>query len=50
MMRMILPVMRIFTSSKTYGSVEFMMSIMIMDVLGDLQGKESLKNYFIKNI
>lgn len=50
MMRMILPVMRIFTSSKTYGPVEFMMSIMIMDVLGDLHGKESLKNYFKENI
>ncbi len=45
-----LMMMRIFTSSKTYGPVEFMMSIMIMDVLGDLHGKKSLKNYFIENI
>jgi len=46
MIRIILPLMRIFTTSKTYGPVEFMMSIMTMDVIGELYGKERLEDFF----
>jgi len=46
MIRIILPLMRTFTSSKTYGPVEFMMSIMTMDVVGELYGKEKLEDFF----
>jgi len=44
--RIILPIMRTFTSSGTYGPVEFMMSVMTMDVVGDKYGKERLENFF----
>ncbi len=50
MIKIILPLMRTFTSSKIYGPIEFMMSVMIMDVVGDNFGKESLKEFFIKNV
>ena len=50
MIRIILPLMRTFTSSKTYGPVEFMMSIMTMDVVGELYGKEKLNDFFEKNV
>ena len=49
MIRIILPIMRTFTSSKTYGPLEFMMSVMTMDVVGELYGKERLKDFFQKN-
>ncbi len=48
MIRMTLPIMRIFTSSKTYGPLEFMMSIMTMDVIGQLYGKERLEDFYKK--
>jgi len=44
--RLVLPLMRFFTSSKTYGPLEFMMSVMTMDVVGDLYGKERLRDFF----
>ncbi len=50
MIKIILPLMRTFTSSKIYGPLEFMMSVMTMDVVGDNFGKESLKEFFIKNV
>jgi uncharacterized protein YbjT (DUF2867 family) len=46
MIKIILPLMRTFTSSKRYGPVEFMMSIMTMDVVGELYGKERLEDFF----
>jgi len=49
MIRIILPLMRTFTSSKTYGPLEFMMSVMTMDVVGDPYGKERLGDFFEKN-
>jgi len=49
MIRMILPIMRTFTSSKTYGPLEFMMSVMTMDVIGKLYGKEKLSDFFEEN-
>ena len=48
MIRIILPLMRTFTSSKTYGPVEFMMSIMTMDVIGEVYGKERLEDCLIQ--
>jgi len=50
MIKIILPLMRIFTSSKTYGPVEFMMSIMTMDVVGEPYGKKDLRDFFEQNI
>ena len=50
MIKIILPLMRIFTSSKTYGPVEFMMTVMTMDVVGDIYGKEKLKDFYIKDL
>ncbi len=50
MIRMILPLMRAVTSSKTYGPLEFMMSVMTMDVIGKLYGKEKLSDFFEENI
>ena len=41
--------MRIFTSVKMYGPVEFMMTIMTMDVVGEQYGKEKLGDFFKKN-
>jgi uncharacterized protein YbjT (DUF2867 family) len=49
MIKVILPVLRTFTSSKTYGPVEFMMSVMTMDVVGKHYGKERLKDFYEKN-
>jgi len=50
MIRMILPIMRTFTSSKTYGPLEFMMSIMTMDVIGKLYGNERLEDFFQESV
>jgi uncharacterized protein YbjT (DUF2867 family) len=50
MIKIILPLMRIFTSSKTYGPFEFMATVMTMDVVGDLYGKERLEDFFEQNI
>jgi uncharacterized protein YbjT (DUF2867 family) len=50
MIRLILPLLRTFTSSKTYGPVEFMMSVMTMDVVGKPYGKERLKDFLEKNV
>ncbi len=48
MIRLILPLMRTFTSSKTYGPLEFMMTIMTTDVIGDSFGAEKLAEYYKK--
>ncbi len=46
--RVIIPLMRTFTSAKTYGPVEFMMSVMTMNVVGDIYGQERLEDFFAK--
>ena len=46
MINIILPLMRTFTSSKTYGPVEFMMTVMTRDVVGESYGTEKLENFF----
>jgi len=50
MIRMILPIIRTFTSSKTYGPLEFMLSIMTMDVIGKLYGNERLEDFFQESV
>jgi hypothetical protein len=50
MIRIILPLMRTFTSSKTYGPIEFMMSVMTMDVVGGIYGEEKLSDFFKENV
>jgi len=50
MIKIILPLMRMLTSSKVYGPFEFMASIMTMDVVGELYGKNKLRDFFVKNI
>ena len=37
---------RTFTSSKTYGSIEFFMTTMVMDMTAPLFGEEKLENFF----
>ncbi len=49
MIKILLPVMRTLTSSKTYGPVEFMMTVMTMDVVGEKYGKNLLKEFYVQN-
>ncbi|GGF73890.1 SDR family oxidoreductase [Wenyingzhuangia marina] len=42
--------MRTFTSSKTYGPIEFFMTTMVMDMKSPLFGQEHLKDFFIKEV
>lgn len=37
---------RTFTSSKTYGPIEFFMTTMVMDMTAPLFGEEKLENFF----
>ncbi|MCP5108214.1 MAG: SDR family oxidoreductase [bacterium] len=39
---------RMFTSSKTYGPVEFFMTVLTMDVVGTAYGKEELNDFYKK--
>ena len=48
--KIIISLLRIFTSSKVYGPVEFMMRVMTMDVVGEAYGRESLEDYYRKNV
>jgi uncharacterized protein YbjT (DUF2867 family) len=50
MIKIILPLMRTFTSSKTYGPIEFMMTVMTMDVVGDSYGTHHLNDFYLENI
>ncbi len=50
MIKIILPVMRTLTSSKTYGPVEFMMTVMTMDLVGETFGKQNLEDFYRKNL
>ena len=47
--KLILLIMRTFTSSKTYGPIEFMMTVMTMDVVGNSFGNHHLKEFFEEN-
>jgi nucleoside-diphosphate-sugar epimerase len=37
---------RAFTSSKTYGPIEFFLTVMAMDMIAPEYGKHTLKDYF----
>lgn len=49
LMRVIVRLMRLFTSSKTYGPAEFIMSAMSMDGVAPAYGKEKLKDFYEAN-
>jgi uncharacterized protein YbjT (DUF2867 family) len=42
----ILKMVRLLTGSKVYGSVEFFMTVMAMDMLAPEYGKHTLREYF----
>ena len=46
MRKTILRMMRTFTSSKTYGPVEFFFTVLAMDMVAPCFGKHTLKEYF----
>jgi uncharacterized protein YbjT (DUF2867 family) len=50
MIKIILPLLRIFTSSKTYGPLEFMMTVMTMDVVGEKYGSHKLESLYRENV
>ena len=43
---MILRLLRLFTSSKKYGPIEFMMAAFTMDMVGPAYGKEKLRDFY----
>jgi hypothetical protein len=43
---LVLALMRAFTSVKTYGPLEFLMTALTMDVVGTPYGKEDLRDFF----
>ncbi len=49
-LNIILPLLRLVTSSKVYGPFEFMASVMTMDVVGGSYGKERLENFFKQEV
>lgn len=42
----ILKLVRLFTGSKTYGPIEFFMTVMAMDMIAPRYGKDTLKEHF----
>ncbi len=42
----ILSLLRTFTSSKTYGPIEFFMSVLSQDMIGEKFGEHTLRSYF----
>ena len=46
MKNVVLALMRTFTSVKTYGPVEFLMTALTMDVIGTPYGREDLRHFF----
>jgi hypothetical protein len=42
--------LRIFTSVKTYGPLEFFMTVLAVDLVAPLYGKHHLKAFFEENI
>ena len=39
---------RAFTSSKTYGPIEFFMTVLSMDMIAPTYGKQTIRQYFRK--
>jgi len=46
----VLRLMRAFTSSKTYGPIEFMMSALSMDMVAPVYGNEKLRDFYEVNV
>jgi hypothetical protein len=46
MRKTILGMMRTFSSSKTYGPIEFFFTVLAMDMIAPCYGKHTLKEYF----
>ena len=44
-----LATLRVFTSVKTYGSLEFFMTVLAMDLVAPTYGEHHLKNFFLEN-
>ena len=42
--------MRVFTSSKTYGPIEFFLTAMAQDIIADPYGKKRLENFFNEEV
>jgi len=45
----ILATLRLFTSVKTYGPLEFFMTVLAMDLVAPTYGSHHLKDFFLKN-
>ncbi len=45
----LLTMLRTFTSVKTYGPVEFFMTVLAVDMIAPVYGKHHLKDFFLKN-
>lgn len=50
MRKFVLWIVRTFTSSKTYGPIEFFMTTMVMDMQAPKYGKHKLENYFNEQV
>ena len=45
----LLGIMRFFTSEKTYGPIEFFMTVLTIDLIAPAYGDHHLRDFFIKN-
>ena len=43
---LIVKLARIFTSTKTYGPIEFFMTVLAMDMVAPTYGQRTIKQYF----
>ena len=46
---LLLGIMRFFTSVKTYGPVEFFMTVLVMDLVAPYYGNHHLRDFFLEN-
>ena len=46
---LLLGIMRFFTSEKTYGPIEFFMTVLTIDLIAPAYGDHHLRDFFIKN-
>ncbi len=46
----LLVMLRTFTSVKTYGPLEFFMTILTMDIVGRPFGNKRLKDFYVENV
>jgi uncharacterized protein YbjT (DUF2867 family) len=50
LIKIIITLMRVFTPSTVYGPVEFFMTVMTMDVVGNTYGKKRLEEFYKENL